>query len=62
MRGFVQNIIVGGGCSGSLSSGTDFLCKDLDLILAFRDFFFCSGGARRNGIVASGGLQSKWYK
>ena len=55
VRGFVQNIIVGGGCSGSSSSGASFFCDDLD----FRDFLAGSGGARRNEIVDSGGLQSK---
>jgi hypothetical protein len=34
----------------------------LDLTLDFRELLAGSGGARRNGIVDSGGLQRKWYR
>lgn len=58
VRGRVQNMIVGGGCSGSSSSSEAvFLCFDLDL-RGFREGFAGSGGARRRWMVDSGGLQS----
>lgn len=44
VRGRAQNIIVGGGCSGSSSSSVGFLCF---LAFGFRDDFAGSGAARR---------------
>lgn len=64
MRGFVQKMIVGGGCMGiTPSSGSGFrddlaLPPCLDFALLFPDLIG-SGGARRNDKVFSGGLQSK---
>lgn len=64
MRGFVQKMIVGGGCMGiSSSSGPGFrdvfpLPPCLDFVLLFPDLTG-SGGARRSDTMLSGGLQSK---
>ena len=58
MRGFVQKMMVGGGCSDS-SSGVGFFLEAFDLALDFLEFLTGSGGARRKGIVDSGGLQSR---
>jgi hypothetical protein len=59
VRGFVQKMMVGGGCSGSSSPGADFFLEAFDLALDFLEFLAGSGGARRKGIVDSGGLQSR---
>lgn len=61
MRGFVQNIIVGGGWVMSSSSSELFL-EDFDLDLpafVFPELFAGVGGVRRSDNVSSGGLQRR---
>lgn len=65
MRGRVQKMMVGGGCSidsSSSAAAEDFF---LEVLLGLEDVRFLdprtgSGGARRRWRVGSGGLQRRW--